>query len=336
MKKCILIMLTALCFTSVILNGQGKHELKVVGTGFELNGRPFEYTGISFFNALFNKEFNQSSDKRKEYIRIYSDYGINVLRIWGQWDNTRRFIDSDKESTLYKPDGSLKPEFLQRLKDLLKDADEQGTVILLVMFARENINEGFRLSDEATEKAVKTLTTELVDYRNLAFQIWNEFDYQTIRYLKLIKEIDPERLVTNSPGWAGELGCIAENRNLDFLSPHTSRDDSKHWEIGYKEIEYLIRKYAKPVVDDEPARIGTPKFGGPETPTAYTDHIINIYNVWTVGGYVVYHHDMFQTGYGTPTVPPSGIPLPGFSHYHDKIFEFIKNKNRYLKNIRNK
>ena len=328
----LLIFLALLCSSNLL--AQGKHEIKVSGTHFELNGEPFEYTGISFFNALYNKEFNQSSEKRREYIRIFNEYGINVLRVWCQWDNTRGFVDSDKNATLFYPDGTLKPDILSKLKALLKDADEEATVILLAIFSRESVNEGFRLSDEASDRALKLMTEELKPFRNLVFQIWNEFDYKTIDWMKIIKSIDPQRLVTNSPGFAGVLGDINENRNLDFLSPHTTRDDTRHWEVAADEIRYLITKYNKPVVNDEPARRGTPLYGGPKSPTFYTDNILNIYNVWKAGGYNVYHHDMFQTGYGTDAIPPNGIPLPGFSSYHDQVFQFLKNKNHYLKLIR--
>lgn len=64
------------------------------------------------------------------------------------------------------------------------------------------------------------------------------------------------------------------------------------------------------------------------------DHILHIYNIWKVGGYIVYHHDMFQTGYGTDAIPANGIPAPGFSSYHDQVFSFLKDKNRYLNFIR--
>ena len=51
--------------------------------------------------------------------------------------------------------------------------------------------------------------------------------------------------------------------------------------------------------------------------------------VWQEGGYVTYHHDMFQTGAGTPAVPPSGIPDPEFSPYHRQVFEFLARRTRY-------
>jgi hypothetical protein len=56
--------------------------------------------------------------------------------------------------------------------------------------------------------------------------------------------------------------------------------------------------------------------------------------MWKSGGYIIYHHDMFQTGYGSEAIPSDGIPLPGFSKYHDAVFYFLKNKERYLKNLR--
>ena len=328
----LLVLLFLLSFQLVI--ARGKNVLLIKGTNFEMNEKPFEFTGVSFFNAIFNPEFNISSEVRQKWIKKFNDSGINVLRVWCQWDNARGFIDEGKGQTMYLTDGSIKREVLASLKDLLKDADDRGTVILLALFSRESWNENIRLSDKASEQAVAELTKALQPYRNLVFQVWNEFNYRTIDYFKIIKGIDPERIVTNSPGYGGDLGSLEENLELDYLSPHTTRDDNNHWEIANEEISYLIQKFNKPVVDDEPARKGTPKFGGPKTPTSPFDHILHIYNVWKVGGYVVYHHDMFQTGYGTEAIPANGIPAPGFSEYHDHVYVFLKEKERYLTEIR--
>ena len=38
---------------------------------------------------------------------------------------------------------------------------------------------------------------------------------------------------------------------------------------------------------------------------------------------------MFQTGYGTPACPPSGVPDPEFSPYHRAVFEFLAQRERY-------
>jgi hypothetical protein len=126
------------------------------------------------------------------------------------------------------------------------------------------------------------------------------------------------------------LGNDEENRALDYLTPHTSRQSKgRHWEIAPREIAGLLAKFKKPVVDDEPARCGTSQFGGPKGPTSPNDHILQIWQVWQLGGYIIYHHDMFQTGYGSPAVPPSGVPDPEFNPYHRHVLEFIAQRERY-------
>ena len=337
MREALLFLLMAAHFSLCSLNtqAQGKNRITIQHSNFYLNGAPFEFTGISFFNAIYNPEFNKSSEERQQWLKKFNENGINVLRVWCQWDNARGFADASGEATMYLPDGSLNAKHLNTLVEILKDADKQGTVVLLVFFSQESWKENIRLSDKASETAVAGLTKSLMPYRNLIFQVWNEHSYRTVDYYKIVKQIDPERIVTSSTGYAGDLGSQDENRTLDYLSPHTTRDDDRHWEVAEKEVGYLIEKFNKPVVDDEPARRGTPNFGGPKNPTSPMDHIIHIYNVWKAGGYVIYHHDMFQTGYGTEAVPLNGIPAPGFSSYHDQVFNFLKNKHRYLKSFRN-
>jgi hypothetical protein len=307
-------------------------ELAISGTRFHLDGKPFPYTGVSFFNAIYNTNFNANSEARIAWLKKFQGYRINVLRVWGQWDNARGFVDASPSSTLYRSDGSLRAEPLATLKAMLRDCDAQGMVVELALFAQESWRENIRLGPEAERRAVETLTRELMLFRNVTFQIWNEHDDErVIPLVKLIKSLDPKRLVTNSSGYAGDLGKEEENRVLDYLTPHTSRQskERKHWEQAAREIESLIKKFNKPVVDDEPARNGTSNFGGPREQTFPTDHILAIYNVWRVGGYPTYHHDMFQTGYGTPACPPSGVPDPEFSSYHRQVFEFLKLRDKY-------
>ena len=325
------ITFTAMLWCAALLSAPGA-ELTVSGTRFQLDGKPFPYTGVSFFNAIYNTNFNARSEARVAWLKKFQGCGINVLRIWGQWDNARGFADASPTSTLYRADGSLRPEHLATLQAMLRDCDAQGVVIELAMFAQESWRENIRLSPDAERKAVEALTRELRPFRNLTFQIWNEHDDdRVIPLVKLIKALDPKRLVTNSSGYAGDLGKDEENQVLDYLTPHTSRQSKsrRHWEVAAQEIESLLKKFNKPVVDDEPARNGTSNFGGPKEQTHPADHILNIVNVWRVGGYPTYHHDMFQTGYGTPAVPSSGVPDPEFSPYHREVFEFLKLRDRY-------
>ena len=311
--------------------GSGSHELTISGRQFRLDGRPFPYTGVSFFNAIYNPAFNQDSAARREWLERFRKYGANVLRVWCQWDNARGFVDASPRSTLYETNGQLRAANLRTLRELLGDADAMEFVIELCLFSQESWAERIRLEPDASQRAVASLTRELQPWRNLAFQIWNEHhDDQVLPLVQVIKQHDPRRLVTSCPGFSGVLGTRELNTALDYLTPHTSRQhQGKPWELAPKEIAALLGECDKPVVDDEPARNGTSRFGGPRERTHPEDHILHIWEVWQAGGYVTYHHDMFQTGYGTPACPPNGIPDPEFSPYHRRVFEFLALRARY-------
>lgn len=307
------------------------HEIGVAGTRFLLDGKPFPYTGISFFNAIYNPAFHGASQERVRWMRKFQKYGVNVLRVWSQWDSKRGFVNTCPECTLYHPDGRLRAENVERLKRILTDADRENMVVELTLFSQESWHDGIKLAPDAAGRAIAALTRELAPFRNVTFQVWNEFSELVPEHVKTIKTNDPKRLVTNSPGGGGTiLGEPAQQRVLDYLSPHTSRQgNGKTWIVAPAEIRYLRARYGKPVVDDEPARNGTPQFGGPQEQTFPFDHIIHIWEVWKAGGYITYHHDMFQMGAGAPSVPPSGVPDPEFGAYHRTVLEFIAQRNRY-------
>ena len=305
-------------------------EIGVSGTRFLLDGKPFPYTGISFFNAIYNPAFNKSPEDRAAWLGKFRKYGINVLRVWAQWDSKRGFVDACPECSLYFPDGQLRQNHLDRLKQIAAEADRNGMVIEVALFCQESWRDGIRLAPEAADRAVAALAREMLPHRNVTFQVWNEFSERVLDHVKTIRSADPKRLVTNSPGFAGVLGDPAQNAALDYLTPHPSRQGAgKTWEIGPAEIRYLLARWRKPVVDDEPARNGTPQFGGPRERTYPFDHIVQICRVWEAGAYITYHHDMFQTGTGSAAVPPSGVPDPEFSPYQRAVLEFIALQERY-------
>jgi hypothetical protein len=305
------------------------HRIAVAGTHFMLDDKAFPYTGLSFFNAIYNPTFNARSEARRSWLKKFKSHGINALRVWCQWDNTRGFVDAAPTNTMFEADGSLRPTHLATLKAILADADQLGMCLEIVIFAQESYLEKIRLVPPADERAVAALARELHPFRNATFQIWNEHsDTRVLPLLMVIKTIDPQRMVSNSPGYGGDLGSDVENTALDYLTPHTTRS-GRYWETAPRELAALQKKFGKPVVDDEPARNGIARNGGPEGATSPFDHIVQILNVWRVGAYPTYHHDMFQTGYGTPAIPPSGIPDPEFNPYHRTVFNFLACRDRF-------
>ena len=88
-----------------------------------MTGRePFVFTGLNSFNAIYNPVFNCSSEDRRRWLEKLQSYAINVLRVWGQWNNRRGVVETDEQATLHQTYGKLRPEPLTRLKTILADA----------------------------------------------------------------------------------------------------------------------------------------------------------------------------------------------------------------------
>ncbi len=162
----------------------------------------------------------------------------------------------------------------------------------------------------------------LLPYRNVLVQIWNEKNDGTERFYDLVKSVDANRLVTNSPGFSDDLGDERHNRLVDVLTPHTVRQPpARFWVDGPRQVGELMETYGKPVIDDEPARCGLVTFGGIVGGTAAAQHVAHLRATEAAGGYYTYHHDMFQGGYGDPATPAHGIPDPDFNSFHRQVFD---------------
>lgn len=308
------------------------HILGVKGTQLTLDGQPFSFQGLSFFNALYNPTFNRSDADRLDWLRVYKANGINCLRVWCQWDFVppRSFVDVAAGNTLFTERGEIRDEHFAALVSLIGALDQLEMVLEMCLFANERAP--YFLPRPAQEEATQNLTERLRPYGNLLLQIWNEHSAEVMRYISIVKAVDPNRLVTSSPGFSvgtrgpfDHLGEDTENQAFDVLTPHTLRTEAiPFWYLGPAQIEYLLDTYRKPVIDDEPARSGPLQFGGLSGGTRPEQHIEHIRRVRAIGGYHTYHHDMFQYGYGHPLTPPSGIPEPDFSPFHRRVFEYLR------------
>jgi hypothetical protein len=302
--------------------------LTIEGTRLLLDGQPFPFQGLSFFNALYNPTFNRSADDRVRWLARFQENGVHALRVWCQWDfdPPRTFVDTAPDHTMYTAGGDVREERFRTLADLVLAADGRAMVVELTLFSHEKQP---NLEVAAQGRAVRQMARLLRPYRNLIVQIWNEDSTEVTRFYEAFKSVDGARLVTNSPGFANDLGDEGQNRMLDLLTPHTVRHAATHfWEEAPRQIASLIEAYQKPVIDDEPARTGIVQFGGIEGGTRPEQHIEQIRRVRAAGGYHTYHHDMFQRGYGSPTTPPSGLPDPDFSAFHRQVFDFMRDNPR--------
>lgn len=297
----------------------------IAGTRLTLNGEPFPFTGLSFFNALYNPNFNRDPGERLRWLRLFKENGVNALRVWCQWNFAppRVFIDVTPETTMYTECGEIRSDHFATLAALILAADSLDMVIELTLFSHEKEP---NLPVDVQERAAGGIARLLIPYRNVIVQIWNEKATEDLRYYAAVKAADSARLVTSSPGVSDVLGDERQNGTFDLLTPHTVRRsaDEPFWEVAPRQVASLIEQYGKPVIDDEPARSGPVQFGGLEGGTQPEQHIAQIQRVRALGGYPIYHHDMFQYGYDAPTTPPSGIPEPDFSPFHRRVFDYLR------------
>ena len=303
------------------------HVLNVNGSQLYLDDKPFYFQGLSCFNAIYNPTLNADPQARIHWLKKFLSNGINVLRVWCQWDFSppRTFVDVTPTTTMYTSDGEIVDAHFNRLEQLLCESDNLGMVIEVVAFSHEKIPGDENLPVPLQEHAIKALTQRLRPYRNLILQIWNEDSTNVVRHYEIIKSEDSERIVGNSPGFANNLGDETQNRLMDVLMPHTVRHSTNQfWEIAPQQITSLLETYGKPVIDDEPARCGIVQFGGIQGGTQPEQHIAQIKAVRTAGGYHTYHHDMFQRSYGAPSTSPTGLPDPDFNPFHRKVFDYLR------------
>ena len=301
--------------------------LEIEGMRLLLDGEPFYFQGLSFFNAVYNPNFNRSTDERLRWLHKFKDNGINALRVWCQWDFDRPFVDVDPDHTMYTAEGEIRDEHFRTLAEIIEVMNSLGMVVEVTLFSHEKQP---NLPVPVQERGARNVARRLLPYRNLILQIWNEDSTEVTRYYEAVKAVDSKRIVTNSPGFSNVLGDERQNRMLDLLTPHTVRRGvDRFWEVAPQQIAALLEQFGKPVIDDEPARTGTVQFGGIEGGTRPKQHVEQIKRVRAASGYHTYHHDMFQTGYGSPAVPPSGIPDPDLSPFHRQVFDHLRDHKQW-------
>ena len=118
--------------------GPARAGLSVDGTRLRLDGSPFRFRGLSFFNALFNASFNRDDQARRAWLSTFRRNGVTALRAWCQWDfqPPHLFADVGPGQSLFQPSGALADPFANRLVALADAAAELGMVLEVTLFPR--------------------------------------------------------------------------------------------------------------------------------------------------------------------------------------------------------
>src|ERR1041384_7413908 len=195
-------------------------SVSIVGDEFYLNGKP------TYQNRVWKEAKIQGLLLNSRMVQgIFDDRNSDTIKLWAypdtkKWDagrNTREFIAAMPEwrrhgllaftinlqggspqgysreqpwhNSAFEPDGSLRPDYMNRLERILNRADELGMVVIVGYFY---FGQDERLTDEAAViRAVDHASRWLLErgYRNVLVEINNECN---VRYDHAI--LKPDRV----------------------------------------------------------------------------------------------------------------------------------------------
>ena len=242
-----------------------KTEVQIDGRGFLINGRPtyegVNYRGKKVEGLLLNSRmiqaiFDDDNPKTRKFLK-YPDTGI-----WDPDRNTNEFckalplyrskgllavtvglqggghyynpeIYDHYNNSAYRPDGTFKEEYFERLRRILQAADDAGMVVIVNYFYWKHVT---RIPDdkviaEITEKVTAWLLETgfrniLVDIANESAYWWKRRVFEPDNIHKLIDiaqsvSVKDKRLpISTSTGGDDDLP-IGEWRKIeDFSLPH--------------------------------------------------------------------------------------------------------------------
>lgn len=241
-----------------------KTEVSIHGEAFYINGKPTyegrSWQGYKIEGLLMNSRMVQG---------IFDDLNPQTAGRWaypdtGKWDpqrNTREFIaampswhehgllaftinlqggspegysqSQPWHNSAIKADGSLRPDFMGRLEQIIDRADELGMVVILGVFY---FGQDERVKDEAAvRKAVDNTVDWVFDrgYRNVLIEVNNEcnvkaYDHDILkpdRVHELIEQVkartrDGRRLLVGTSYGGGTVPKENVVRTSDFLLLH--------------------------------------------------------------------------------------------------------------------
>ena len=215
-----------LLVTSIGWNATAETRLGVEGRVFTINGKPTFLLGISYYGGV-----GASNEFITRDLQDMQKRGFNWIRVWATW------AAFGNDVCVVDPEGNPRKPYLEKLGWLVAECDRRGMIVDVTVSRGNGITGRSRLGDlESLKRAAGTLTSSLRPYRNWYLDMGNERNIQDSRFVgfeelvevrKLVKRLDPERLVTASH--AGDLRQEDLREYLlhvkvDFIGPHRPRN----------------------------------------------------------------------------------------------------------------
>lgn len=240
------------------------------GAQLTLHGKATFLLGFSYYGALGAPESFVERD-----LDDAQRCGLNWLRIWVTWESYGRDVSAVDAA------GAPREPFMDRLKWLVAECDRRGMVVDLTLTrgaSPTGAPTAGRLPNfDSHRRAVKTLVTELKQWRNWYLDLANEHDVRDARYVSpreikslraLVRELDRERLVTASFGGHDvdeqDLRNALFTEELDIVAPHRPRQAAspEQTEAATRRTLESMKKLGRvaPVLYQEPFRRGYTKW----------------------------------------------------------------------------
>lgn len=228
---------------------------------FIQDGKPTFLLGLSYFDGLSAPPRVLNSD-----LRYFGERGFNALRVWANW-----YTDFQPHTTgLLESDGTVNPQMLNRLQQMIDAADKKGFVIKLT-FSRDAMEKvpfsNYKDGILSVVKAIKNSPNVLLDLQNETDHCGKQGDPDCLGHLSLaqvreirnaIKEIEPDQIVTAS--WGGgdaeDYKSFLEQTNVDFIATHgppRKKDWAEKTTVEMKRARSQLSSEI-PILFDEPSR----------------------------------------------------------------------------------
>ena len=270
MKK-LLHLICLLCVGPVAL---GSTAVSIKGTQWHINGE-VTYPGTRAEGLLMNVRMvnstfedanrpgfdpNQNTSRFLAKIPEYYSYGVRAftLNLQGGHPGYEGAVNS-----AFRPDGTLRMEYLSRIRRVIDECDKRGVVVILGLFYQRQ--DQILLDEQAVKRGVVNAVSWVREsgFTNVIIEIANEYDHKgfnhdilrtpkgEVELIRLAKKTAPGLLISASglgPGGMNEM--IAKEADLSLVHYNSTK---------VKDIPGRIRamkKYGKPIVCNEDDKIG--------------------------------------------------------------------------------
>jgi hypothetical protein len=216
-----------------------------------------------------NVDFN-SSKNTDEFISAVPEYvakGVNAFTISLQGGLPGY---EGAVNTAFNPDGSLRPEYLERVEKVIRACDANRAAVILSLFYQRQHSHASALNGRESifnalenvlnwiaEKEFTNVVLEISnEYRHGGYQNWLDGDWLRseagqVELMQRAKELNPQLLVSTS-GMGTGLYHEDLAKTADFLLIHFNNTSLKDYPDKIKDL----KKYGKPIVCNEDDKVG--------------------------------------------------------------------------------